>query len=269
MSFYREIEPYIGALLIQMKETLSYRSDFVMQIFMRLGFPAITIAAWAAIYGTTNSSTIGGLSLMSMIEYFLVTTVVFIVFFNDALWDMQWLVQSGDISAVLLKPTRFPLNIFVGGTAVTAVYFATIGVPILAFTIWLFHTQMTVSAIAVFSVYMMISLLIGFFASFTLGCLAIYFIDIGGLGMAYNWVTVWFAGGVVPLSLFPSSISSVLMSLPWAYQGYIPVSVLTGKISVAAAVALMPIGIAWLLILFAMAFVAWRFTKRYMDVAGV
>ena len=269
MNLYREIEPYIGALLIQMKDTLSYKSDFVMQIFMRLGFPAITIAAWAAVYGATNSAAIGGLSLMNMIEYLLVTSVVFIVFFNDAIWDMQWLVQSGDISAVLLKPTRFPLNIFVGGTAVTLTYFTLIGVPILAFTIWLFQTQITASAIAVFAAYLVMSLLIGFFASFILGCLSIYFIDVSGLGMAYNWATMWFAGGIVPLSFFPSSINSVLMVLPWAYQGYIPVSVLTGKISVAAAVALMPIGIAWLLILFAIAFVAWRFTKRYMDVAGV
>ncbi len=255
---------------LMIKNNVTFRSDMIMNLLTRLGFPFIAIVAWIAIYASTSSSSVGQFTLSNMISYYLVLTVVEIVlWYTNAIWIVQDDVQSGFIVTKLIRPANYPISVFAEGFGNLAFYFVLIGIPLLIAITYLTGLSVSLTTLLLFIASLLIALVIAFAFQFIIGTLAIYFTNIGGMAAVYFTFEYLIGGGLFPLTLLPSSIGSIFMSSPFAFQLYFPAMLYSGGITLQFAMQQIWIGVAWAVIITAVAALLWKVAKRRVDAVGV
>ena len=77
-----------------------------------------------------------------------------------------------------------------------------------------------------------------------------------------------FSGLLIPISFFPHIFQNMFSVLPFQYISYIPVLIYLGKISGMGIVKALALQVFWILVLFALGDVMWRWSSRKITIQG-
>jgi ABC-type uncharacterized transport system permease subunit len=153
------------------------------------------------------------------------------------------------------------------GSAVGAVMFIACALPIVAFAGALRLPASAragglyvVSLIGGYTVTMMLTLILGLIAFWTL--------EISGLTMLYILVGQFFAGALVPIPFFPGPLRVIADLLPFQSTTYTPVAIYVGRLTGTPALQAIAVQLAWTAVLGLVAKAMWSRALHRVVVQG-
>ena len=269
---FASLTKYRHAFLLGLQSNLVYRANFAVRGFFSLFHLTVVFILWGAAYA--GSPSIGGFSFGQTLTYFLVMLVMqfFVGAFNED-YQISEEIRNGLINQFLLKPINYFLyrfSIFVAARLVTGVL---ILLPLLV-AVPLLHDYLTLPhdlwRIALAVPAMALSAVIQFSIAYCFGMLTFWFLDIQGFVILSMAVESILGGQMFPLDLLPAGVFRVAQFLPFYYQTYFPVAILTGRIhDIAGVWQGLGIQLGWVLLLLGLNQILWtRGLRRHTAVGG-
>ncbi len=269
---FASLTKYRHAFLLGLQSNLVYRANFAVRGFFSLFHLTVVFILWGAAYA--GSPSIGGFSFGQTLTYFLVMLVMqfFVGAFNED-YQISEEIRNGLINQFLLKPINYFLyrfSIFVAARLVTGVL---ILLPLLV-AVPLLHDYLTLPhdlwRIALGVPAMALSAVIQFSIAYCFGMLTFWFLDIQGFVILSMAVESILGGQMFPLDLLPAGVFRVAQFLPFYYQTYFPVAILTGRIhDIAVVWQGLGIQLGWVLLLLGLNQILWtRGLRRHTAVGG-
>ena len=88
-------------------ESLYFRLGIFVTLFANLIYLVLVYYLWKAIYASSGSDVVNGMSFNDTMIYLILATALFNFLEMFVVWDMSRSIQSGKIVLDLLKPMRF------------------------------------------------------------------------------------------------------------------------------------------------------------------
>jgi ABC-2 type transport system permease protein len=218
---------------------------------------------WSAVY--LSSPALAGYSFQQMVTYYVVAMVLSEGARYETNWELWSDIRDGKLAAVAIRPIstcsyyvarqigqvilptsiRVAVAIFLGLSTRQHIF-----VPYLP-------TQWMAFAVSVaFAVYLA-SLL-----SVARGLAAFWLLDYGPFGWLDHLLVRFFAGGFLPLGLFPPLLRAIANWLPFRFIVYDPIQIYLGHTTVAQALTVVAGQALWVIGTFALVVVLWRRGSR-------
>jgi ABC-2 type transport system permease protein len=254
------------------QNTLVYRVNFLCRASFNLIPLLAAIALWQAIYAGKPAA-VAGYTLSQMLCYYLLVTVVeACTSVTEDDWQIAADIKDGGISQFLIRPLdylHYRLCLFFSGRVVYALAAL---VPVTAFVLW--HVEYlsapaNMTALVCFLVSLLLSAVLQFLLSYLVAMLAFWTLEISSFAFILMAFERLASGQMFPLDILPGWLSAVLMSTPFPYGVFFPVSVYLGKATGPALAQGLLLQVFWVAALYALARLTWRRGLRaYTIVSG-
>lgn len=221
----------IAAFRLKLKESAAYRGNVLMNFCFGCVPLFVYILLWKAVYGSEFSE-IGGYSYTQMITYYvLVFLCSEILNVRDNTVKISEMIQDGSIHNFMLKPVGFIRFNFRLYSAEKIIYLLNIGIPFLIF-ILVIHKYIFWKAchIAFFFISFCLAFLLKYMTGCILGFLTTWIEEISGLLDLWGNIENFLSGGLLPLTLLPEGIYTVISCLPFQYTLFVPVDIYMGNL---------------------------------------
>jgi len=222
----RTIGRYWSLVKISFQERMVYRWNILFYTFLSILPALIAIFLWNAIYKNLNNPE----AIRYITTYYVVASWVNWRVAQHQ-WPIMWQIKEGQLATDLLRPMSYPAKTFwyeVGGrtwsTLISFPFFIVLALAMGSNFVtpnnifpWLF-------ALLAF----VISYVMSFFLTASLGLLTIWQNQPEGFFTLYDVASKWLGGALVPLALMPGWIGDWLQWLPFAYLYSLPVKIFMG-----------------------------------------
>lgn len=270
-KFFRTYLPFASN---ELKRNLAYKGAFYLFIICSLFASFINYYLWMAIYGSSDSAILGGLSRSEMVVYvfmsYIASTMVMISISRNVSQD----VTKGNIAMTLIKPIDYRLSLIFQSIGIMLYHFL---MP--AVFVWIGLEIYKVKAlglpvvqitnIVLFLVSVCLSFLIYVLFDFCFGMIAFFTTYIFGLQMAKDALMSFLTGQLIPLSFFPEVVQRIFDFLPFSSMVYAPVMIYLGKYTGSALMFVLARQAAWVVILYLLGSLIWKqVTKRLIVLGG-
>jgi ABC-2 type transport system permease protein len=263
---------YQSVFNVGLQSNLVYRVNFAVRGFFSFFHLVVVFILWGAAYA--GNAAIGGFSFSQTLTYFVAVIVVqfMIGAFNED-YQISEEIRNGLINQFLLKPVNYfayRFSIYVSARVVTG---ALIIVPVIVTYPFLKSYLMVPHEwwrLAVAVPALVMSALIQFGIAYCFGMLSFWFLEIQGfviLSMAFESLL---GGQIFPLDLLPRWLYSLSACLPYYYQMYFPVALVTGRIENDPPLifAMLRIELFWVVVILALGQFLWRRGLRLHTAVG-
>ena len=263
-----DLSGYLATFSIGFKSQMAYKADAFLTIIHMIVKPLTMLFVWAAIYASSNASTIGGFSLTTTSYYFFLIPLVGLLNDESIALIIQKDVRQGNIASSLIKPLIYPFKVFFESLARTAVNIIFAFLPLFVIVALVVHITLTVQSLLFFA----LEIVVGFIAinlfTFLIGTVALRNTQIDGLYFAFWGIASILGGGLAPLNFFPQSAQNILALLPFQMFFYLPVATLLGTANMSALISGLIVTAIWIALLAALASISWRRVLRNVISAG-
>jgi ABC-2 type transport system permease protein len=195
---------------------------------------------------------IGNFNLSSMITYYFIITVLNRILAHPAFWVAD-MVERGELSTFLVKPFPFLGYVFIHSLTRRVVNLV-ISVPVLMVALLLLRQYLILPpnliTVILFGFSCVLAVAIYFLLGLLLGLVSLWTLEIGSIIYFYYEALGFLGGAMLPLSFFPSSVSGILIFLPFKYLYYFPAQLYLGNISLPQIFSGLLVGTVWIVILY-------------------
>jgi ABC-2 type transport system permease protein len=262
------IRPALSFARIGFLNMLAYRARYYVGILTYLFNVAVYYFIWRAVF--LSSPSVAGLSLPEMITYVAVGWTIRSFYFNEIDRDIAAQVQEGRLAMNLIRPVNFQtVMVFdaAGQSAFRAVLFT---VPIGVVVALLFHVRppASVAAGALFLVSAVLSFFLVAGLNFLVGLIAIRTKSILGILRAKYLVLELLSGLLIPTTLFPEPLRSILLASPFPHINFTPATLYLGKATGGAAARLLLAQAGWTVALMAFGQWIWVRSRHRITIQG-
>ncbi len=247
---------------------LAFRARYYVGVLTYLFNVSVYYFIWRAVF--RGGQTVMGLTLDDMITYVAVGWAIRSFYFNEIDRDLGGQVQEGKLAMNLIRPVDFQMVMIAdaaGQSAFRAVLFT---VPISIVLALIFPLKPPASPIAallfLWSAAMSFFLVAGL--NFLVGLIAIRSKSILGILRAKYLVLELLSGLVIPTTLFPEPLRSILLASPFPHINFTPAALYLGKATGLQAARLLALQAGWTLVLLAIGHWAWKRSQRRITIQG-
>lgn len=239
-----------AAFKIKHHELTAYRSNIYLNFLFGCVPLIFSIFLWKAIYGT-DTEVIGGYSYRQMITYYVIAFLLSnLIHVRDNTVKMAEMIQNGNIHHYMLKPIRFFSLNFKLYLAEKLGYFLNIFVPYAVFCLLISqYLFVHVNSIPFFILSLCLAFVLKYIIGSILGLLTTWVEEISGLLDFWDNIESFLAGGLLPLSILPASLYTVISFLPFKYFLFVPIDIYMGKMAESEMIAVLAIQAAWIMVL--------------------
>lgn len=231
MSFINFWNRNLSFFWLAIKSQLEYRINFLTDILLQPIVTAlIEMLLWQAVFASINQSTLAGFNKSSYLAYALWAAFIARISSNW-MYEFRMIeeIESGSINALLTKPFQFYeyyLFQFLGYKSLTTLVSLGIPIGVSAYYGLDLHLERLPLAILMVTFY----LIFLFNLSFIVCMAAFHFTRVSSITVAKNLALWLLSGELLPLDIFPSQISKILIYLPFSKGVFTPVGFITGRI---------------------------------------
>lgn len=240
---------YLDFIRIRFLTMLAYRINYYSGILIYSLNIGVNYFTWMAIYG--NGDSLGGFTATQMTSYVAVSWMARAFYFNNLDREISTDIRDGSIAIQFIRPYNYVLVKMMQGLGEGMFRFLLFMIPGMAIAMLLFPVQLPTapSAWAGFLVMLFFSFLINSQINIITGLSAFFVENNEGMMRMKRVIVDLFSGLIVPISLFPDWLSSILKVLPFQAITYLPGSVFTGRVQGVAIWNVLGIQIVWFLAL--------------------
>lgn len=270
----KHLRAYLPFASNRLKQQLAYKGAFYLFILVGLFGSFISYYLWMAIYGSSESAVLGGLTKNEMIIYVFMSYVTSSTIMISVSSDIGDDVIKGTVAMNLIKPIDYRMSLISGAMGNMIYHFLAPSVFIwIALEIYkvkkLGLTPATVDQILLYLISCVMSFLIYVLFDFCFGMLAFFTTYIFGLRMVEQAVISFLTGQLIPIGFFPEALQRVFDFLPFSSMVYTPVMIYLGKYTGGELAFVLFRQAAWIVILYALGSLIWKqVTKRLVILGG-
>jgi ABC-2 type transport system permease protein len=247
---------------------LAYRARYYVGVLTYLFNVAVYYFIWRAVF--RNSTTVLGLTLDDMVTYVAVGWAIRSFYFNEIDRDLGTQVQEGKLAMNLIRPVDFQMVMIAdaaGQSAFRAILF-TIPISVVLALLFPLKAPASVSAglMFLFSAAMSFFLVAGL--NFLVGLIAIRSKSILGILRAKYLVVELLSGLLIPTTLFPEPLRSILLASPFPHINFTPAALYLGKATGLEAARLLALQAGWTVALLVLGQWAWRRSRERITIQG-
>ncbi len=262
------LEAYFDFIRIRFLTMLAYRLNYYTGILIYSLNIGVNYFTWKAIYGQGES--LGGFTAAQMTTYVAVSWMARAFYFNNLDREISTDIRDGSIAIQFIRPYNYVFAKMMQGFGEGMFRFLLFMIPGMALAMLLFPVQLPhdPAAWAGFLVMLFFSFLINSQINIITGLLAFFVENNEGLMRMKRVVVDLFSGLIIPISLFPGWLSSILKLLPFQAITYLPGSVFTGRVQGVGIWNVFGIQIIWFVILLIPLFWLYRAARQRLFVQG-
>jgi ABC-2 type transport system permease protein len=215
-----------GVAFATYKEWAAYRSHMLVSLFVGPLYFLVQYYIWSSVY--TGQDLINGFSLIQMLTYYGITTLINYCIMDFAGWNLQMLIRTGRFITFMLRPVSHRLFAFSQKIGHRMLGFCLELLPVylvftIAFDIHLIPANILWSILSIFLGFMMM-----FLVNYCIGITGFWLTRTDGIRSIILLFRDVFAGVFIPLTFFPELLQKILFFLPFQYISYVPVRVFIG-----------------------------------------
>jgi len=259
---------YAEFIRVGFVNTLAYRLRYYTGIVTYFIYVTVYYFIWKAIYA--HSSQIGGFDFSHILTYIAVGWIIRSFYFNNVDQDMANQVIEGKLAMDLIKPVniQFMYVAQAFGECLFRAVMLSLPSALLLMLIYPLRRPASLHHFLAFLVSVLFSFFLVAGINFAVGTLAVRLKSILGLLSAKYFLLELFSGLLLPISYFPEVFQKVFKFLPFEYISYIPVLLYLGNIKGSAIATSLGLQLLWIIVLFAVGHVMWRWSSRKITIQG-
>ncbi|MFA5871707.1 MAG: ABC-2 family transporter protein [Parcubacteria group bacterium] len=265
------MKKYWSIIRNEIQRQFTYRIAIAAYAFGNIAELVALAIIWTVVYQSIE--VVKGYNASEMISY-----VVFAWFFSFLTTTYAFEanvardIHMGTLSNILVKPMgylKYMMTVATGRIFV-ALLVVLIQVIIVFYFFWDklifsidFPTALLLAAMLVVSylINLLLSILIGFIGFWTA--------EIAGIYLALKIIKNFLSGFYFPINLLPATLVKISLFFPFAYTAFIPIQLYLGKISFAEGLRGLAVEIVWLVILYGIIKIVWRFGLKKYESVGI
>ncbi len=268
----RQLARAFRALLrAEIATMLQYRGEIILWSTWGLVNPLVLYAIFKAGAQSNSNGQMAGLTVPQIAAYYF---TVMVIGHLTAAWDtheMSYLVRTGRMSSMLLRPILPLWKSLAGNLAYKTCTLAFVG-PMWIVVYFLVrpefngHLWQVVLGIAA----TILGFALNYCLTYVVALISFWATKLDAVGEVYFALTMFLGGRFVPLQAIPQPYRLIAEALPFQYMAYFPVELLTGRMTDPLAILRNFIGVlAWLVVSILAFRMLWAAAvRRYTAVSG-
>jgi len=247
---------------------LAFRARYYVGVLTYLFNVAVYYFIWRAVF--VHAPSVAGMRLGDMITYVAVGWTIRSFYFNEIDRDLATQVQEGRLAMNLIRPVNFQI-VMVADAAGQSAFRATLfTVPIGIVLALVFRVQPPHSALG--GVLFLLSAALSFFLvaaiNFLVGLIAIRTKSIQGILRAKYLIVELLSGLLIPTTLFPEPIRSILLVSPFPHISFTPAGLYLGTLAGWSAARALALQVSWTAALLLWGQLEWRRSRDRITIQG-
>ncbi|MDD6202614.1 MAG: ABC-2 family transporter protein [Lachnospiraceae bacterium] len=265
---------YLPFMENELKRNLAYKGSFYLFILCSMFGAFISYYLWMAIYGSSGSGVLGGLTRNEMIVYIFMTYVTGSVALIEIAKEIGNDVMEGSVVMNLIKPIDYRMSLIAKATGTMIYRFLApavfVWIALEIYKVYVLKMGLTpLSNILFYLVSVIMSFLIYVLFDFCFGMIAFVTTYMFGMNMAKDALLGFLSGQLIPLGFFPETLQKIFEFLPFSSMIYTPVMIYLGKYSGTELAMVLLRQFMWVVLLYAAGSYLWnRITKRLVVLGG-
>ena len=211
-------------------ESLQFRLGTAATLFGNLIYLALVYYLWKAIYASSGTDVVNGMTFHDAMIYLILATAIFNFLEMFILWDMSRSIQSGEIIMHLLKPMKYRTYMFWSYSGSHVVLFFLTFLPT-------FFVVMIVTKGAIplglnllwFVISLVLALIVNFNLEMLVAPICLYTESTWGVNIVKETIVLLPSGATIPLAFFPEGLRKAVEYMPFRAVYDIPLTILLKK----------------------------------------
>lgn len=264
---------YLPFALNQVKSLLAYRASVIFEILANMFGTFISYYLWLAIYSSSTSRSLGGLTQNEMVVYVFMVQITSALACISIAKGINSDIINGNIAMYLVKPMNYRTSLISRAIGTLMYRFLVPEVFIWIGLEWYrvqgLHMKPTsILTIVCYLVSCSLSFLIYVLLDFCFGMIAFSTTYMFGLNMAKGAIISFLSGQLIPISFFPETFQRVFALLPFSSTVYTPVMIYLGKYTGNTLILTLLRQVIWVILLYLLSEFFWNKVKRKINVLG-
>jgi ABC-2 type transport system permease protein len=263
---------YWAVLAVSFEDALAYRSQAVLWMLTDVVAAVIMPFVWLSSYN--GRSAIGGFAPGQLAVYYLLMTLLSNFVVAHVQWEIGFAIRQGQLSKFLLYPLSYMSFMYIssGAWRIMRVF---LFVPFGLLWLLIFREYVSLETFhgmnvgAPFWVALVLGNLVAFNLAWDLGMLAFYFVETQAVFIAYYILMAVFSGQLAPYNLLPGALKTLATFTPFRYSLSFPLEILNGRTTGDGIWHGMAMQAAWLVGLYLVGKLAWRYGSRKYTGVGL
>jgi len=250
-------------------DAFEYRASYWFWVFIQT-LPIIGIYfLWSAIIPAGGS--LKGYNYQAILTYYIGVTIAVRIIQSTPEWDLNWSINEGYFTYYLYRPISPYLEMLSVRIAMK-IFNLMLFIPAISLIIYLLGSNIALPSLAnllLFFGFCLISFVIMFTISFTVGLIAFWWENAAAIFYFKNAIVALLSGYTIPFEFFPAKFQNFLNILPFKYVAYFPAKIFQGQLSLGEIGKGALLALLWMLILLTiMRFIYLKGLRRYSAVGG-
>lgn len=264
------LRKYITLTRAGMMESLHFRTSAFVTILGNIIYLVIIYYLWKAIYASTGTGIVNGMTFEATMIYLVLATALFYFMEMYLVWNMGRDIQSGGIVLKLIRPMSFKKYMFFSCSGSFVMSFFMTFVPTALIVYFVTNGAIYLgSNLLFFIISVIFGLLINFYVDFFVGTICLYTESVWGINIMKEVVVLLLSGASIPLAFFPESLRNVVMVLPFQAIYNTPLNLLIRhNLNNFDRITMIGIQLFWVVILSIITSLFWKKAVRQITVNG-
>lgn len=248
-----------------------YRAEIVLWAIWGLVNPAVLYAMWSSAAESNPDHTAAGFTRGQFAAYYFIIMIVGHVAAAWDVYEMGYLIRSGQLSSLLLRPMLPIWKALADNLAYKAATLAFL-LPMWVVFAWVVRPEFSTSPwqLGLGVVALLLGSALNFMLGYVVSLVAFWATKLDAMGEVYFGLGMFLGGRFAPLDALPAPVYWAASALPFRWMFAFPTELLMGRITEPSTVLSgIIVQIAWLAAVVVAFQFSWRVAlKRYAAVGG-
>ena len=260
---------YAARFRIDLTTNIAYRGSVAIWLIGLILQPLVSLVVWTTVADSQGGS-VSGFTTSEYAAYFIILMIVNNLTFTWVMYEFEYRIRTGFFSGILLRPVH-PIHQDVTQNF-SFKFLGLIGVlPAAVILALAFDAEFHASFldVVVFVPALILAMALRFIIEWTLALLAFWITKTSAVFQLYSSVSLFLAGNIAPLWLYPDSVQAIASILPFRWMVFFPIEVMLGRLDLQDMVLGIGMQLLWLAIATGLLRLLWkRASARYSAVGS-
>jgi ABC-2 type transport system permease protein len=247
---------------------LQYRASLMIWMIAHVLEPLIYLAVWSAV-ANAGGGMVGDFSANDVVAYYLILMLVNHVSYTWIMYEFEYRVREGMLSAALLKPVH-PIHSDIADNVTSKLVTLPFMLAVAAGLGWFFQVHFPVALWTVLLGLPALGLafLLRFLLEWTLALAAFWTTRVGAVNQIYFLLMLFLSGQIAPIELLPLPLRVAATVLPFRWMLSFPVELWMGRLTPVEALTGLGMQTVWIAVGGFIVRAVWRAGVRVYSAVG-
>jgi ABC-2 type transport system permease protein len=225
------LSKYLETAKIMFKQQIAYRFDTLLSMLFTISKILLAYVLWGAIF--SEQEVVSGFTFHTMLSYYIISSFITQLDQSSKFsWQLAHEIRNGIFSKYLVRPMGI-FRYFSAQAVGVSAYLITFNFIAALLWVVVFRINFQLTQEPQLWVYAILLVLLGLLfmmqLNYYIGILAFHFLDTSLFMMIKENLVQFITGALIPLTLLPESIVSVMSYFPFYAMTYLPTMLLLGR----------------------------------------